>query len=220
MLAALCHDFGKPATTAFIEGRIRSRGHDEAGARPTIAFLDRLKIHTLDGYDVRAQTVALVRDHLKPGEFKTTRRHQHGGSAPRAPRELTCSTEFAAGRLAGRNDRGSARALVQADGKEWFIARERELRSRRGRPRPPQGRHCWRWGLSRRPSSEVARAVLRGISTAASARSRRRKRPRAVCSKTPGTGAAADASVLGISEISGGRCQVDRAADCTRRLLL
>src|SRR5205085_1800330 len=27
MLAALCHDFGKPATTKFEEGRIRSRGH-------------------------------------------------------------------------------------------------------------------------------------------------------------------------------------------------
>ncbi|MCA1614129.1 MAG: HD domain-containing protein, partial [Acidobacteria bacterium] len=69
MLAALCHDFGKPATTEFVEGRTRSRGHDEAGVPPTITFLDRLKIHTLDGYDVRSQTVALVRDHLKPGEF-------------------------------------------------------------------------------------------------------------------------------------------------------
>ncbi len=31
MLAALCHDFGKPSTTEFVEGRIRSRGHEEAG---------------------------------------------------------------------------------------------------------------------------------------------------------------------------------------------
>src|SRR5256885_13383687 len=69
MLAALCHDFGKPATTEFIEGRIRSRGHEEAGVQPTESFLDRLNIYTLDGYNVRAQTIALVRDHLRPGEF-------------------------------------------------------------------------------------------------------------------------------------------------------
>jgi tRNA nucleotidyltransferase (CCA-adding enzyme) len=31
LLAALCHDFGKPATTAFVDGRIRSREHEEAG---------------------------------------------------------------------------------------------------------------------------------------------------------------------------------------------
>src|SRR5439155_9681015 len=69
MLAALAHDFGKPATTEFIDGRLRSRGHEEAGIAPTLSFLDRLNIHTLDGYDVRAQVLALVRDHLKPGEY-------------------------------------------------------------------------------------------------------------------------------------------------------
>src|ERR1044072_5493881 len=31
MLATLCHDFGKPATTAFIEGRMRSREHEQGG---------------------------------------------------------------------------------------------------------------------------------------------------------------------------------------------
>jgi len=31
-----------------------------------VSFLDRLSVHTLDGYDVRAQVLALVRDHLKP----------------------------------------------------------------------------------------------------------------------------------------------------------
>ncbi|PYS65730.1 MAG: hypothetical protein DMF76_02050 [Acidobacteria bacterium] len=69
MLAALAHDFGKPATTEFLEGRLRSREHEEAGVAPTEGFLNRLNVHTIDGYDVRAQVIALVRDHLKPGEF-------------------------------------------------------------------------------------------------------------------------------------------------------
>ncbi|MEP6742350.1 MAG: hypothetical protein ABJB61_07610, partial [bacterium] len=42
MLAALAHDFGKPATTEFVDGRLRSRGHEEAGVAPTESFLDRL----------------------------------------------------------------------------------------------------------------------------------------------------------------------------------
>src|SRR5690606_10395458 len=31
MLGAVCHDLGKPATTAVVDGRIRSLGHEEAG---------------------------------------------------------------------------------------------------------------------------------------------------------------------------------------------
>ncbi len=53
MLGAVCHDFGKPATTAFIDGRIRSLGHEEAGVAPAAALLDRLNVHSIDGVDVR-----------------------------------------------------------------------------------------------------------------------------------------------------------------------
>ena len=42
MLGALCHDLGKPATTKFSEGRIRSLGHEEAGVDPAHALLARL----------------------------------------------------------------------------------------------------------------------------------------------------------------------------------
>ena len=55
MLGAVCHDLGKPATTAFIDGRIRSLDHEQAGVEPTISLLDRLNVHTIDGFDVRQQ---------------------------------------------------------------------------------------------------------------------------------------------------------------------
>ena len=76
MLGAVCHDFGKPATTAFLDGRIRSIGHEEAGVAPTTRLLDRLKVHTMDGYDVRGQVVGLVAHHLKPGSWHKV---AHGG---------------------------------------------------------------------------------------------------------------------------------------------
>ncbi len=54
MLAAICHDIAKPMTTAMTDGRWRSPGHEEAGVAPTTQVLDRLNVHSIDGYDVRA----------------------------------------------------------------------------------------------------------------------------------------------------------------------
>ena len=70
MLGAVCHDLGKPSTTAAIDGRIRSLGHEEAGVAPATAVLDRLNVHTLDGYDVRPTVLGIVAHHLKPGAFR------------------------------------------------------------------------------------------------------------------------------------------------------
>ena len=69
MLGALCHDLGKPATTALVDGRIRSLDHEDQGVAPSIALLDRLNIHSIGGMDVRQQVLGIVAHHLKPGMF-------------------------------------------------------------------------------------------------------------------------------------------------------
>ena len=69
MLGAVCHDLGKPPTTAFIDGRIRSIDHEDQGVPPARAFLDRLNVHSMLGYDVRHQVLGMVANHLKPGMF-------------------------------------------------------------------------------------------------------------------------------------------------------
>ena len=66
MLGAVCHDLGKPPTTAFVDGRIRSIDHEQAGLVPAAALLDRLNIHTVAGYDVRHHVLGIVAHHLKP----------------------------------------------------------------------------------------------------------------------------------------------------------
>src|ERR1044071_3741151 len=86
MLAALAHDFGKPATTEFIDGRLRSRGHEEAGVAPTESFLNCINVHTIDGFNVRGQVIALVREHLKPGEFYKKRDEVGDGAFRRLAR--------------------------------------------------------------------------------------------------------------------------------------
>ena len=55
MLGAVCHDLGKPPTTAFVDGRIRSIDHEQAGVAPTAALLGRLNVQTIAGYDVARQ---------------------------------------------------------------------------------------------------------------------------------------------------------------------
>jgi tRNA nucleotidyltransferase (CCA-adding enzyme) len=155
MLAALCHDFGKPATTEFIDGRTRSRGHDEAGVPPTISFLDRLKIFTLDGYDVRAQIIELVRAHLKPGEFYYQREQIGDGAFRRLARrcELELLYRVARADTLGRNAPWVPRdKWFDAVPQEWFIARARALEVTERAPAPLLlGRHLIELGLKPSP---------------------------------------------------------------------
>ena len=65
MLAALCHDFGKPLTTKVDErGRIISHAHDEAGVEPTKTFIRRIwNKKELD------DVMPLVKRHMLPTMF-------------------------------------------------------------------------------------------------------------------------------------------------------
>jgi tRNA nucleotidyltransferase (CCA-adding enzyme) len=164
MLAALAHDFGKPATTEFIEGRLRSRGHEEAGVDPTLSFLDRLNIHTLDGYDVRAQVAALVRDHLKPGEYFKKRAEVGDGAFRRLARkcELDLLYRVAKADSLGRNaDWVPREQWYDAAAQEWFIEHARQLDVASQAPAPILlGRHLVEMGLEPGPRiGEITRAV-------------------------------------------------------------
>ncbi len=164
MLATLAHDFGKPATTEFLEGRWRSRGHDEAGVGLTENFLDRLNIHTLDGYDVRAQVLALVREHLKPGEFYKKRDEIGDGAFRRLARkcELDLLYRVAKADSLGRNSDWIPREKwYDAEAQEWFIQRARELAVEEHAPAPLlMGRHLLEMGLKPGPKiGEITKAI-------------------------------------------------------------
>jgi tRNA nucleotidyltransferase (CCA-adding enzyme) len=164
MLAALCHDLGKPATTAFVDGRIRSREHEEGGVQPTIDFLERLNVHTLDGYDVRAQVVALVRDHLKPGDFYKKRDEVSDGAFRRLARkcELDLLYRVAKADSLGRNASWvPCEKWFDAEAQEWFISRARELEVTAQAPAPILlGRHLLEMGMQPGPRvGEITKAI-------------------------------------------------------------
>jgi tRNA nucleotidyltransferase (CCA-adding enzyme) len=164
MLAALAHDFGKPATTEFIDGRLRSRGHEEAGVDPTVSFLDRLNLHTLEGYDVRAQVLALVRDHLKPGEFFKKREEVGDGAFRRLARkcELDLLYRVAKADSLGRNaDWVPREQWYDTAAQDWFIEHARQLDVASKAPAPLLlGRHLLELGLKPGPRiGEITGAV-------------------------------------------------------------
>jgi tRNA nucleotidyltransferase (CCA-adding enzyme) len=164
MLAALAHDFGKPATTQFLEGRWRSRGHEEAGVPPTESFLDRINVHTIDGYNVRAQVIALVREHLKPGEFYKKRDEVGEGAFRRLARRCEPDLLYRVAKAdsLGRNAEWVPREQwYGSEAQEWFIERSRELEVDQRPPDPLLlGRHLLALGIEPGPlMGEITRAV-------------------------------------------------------------
>jgi tRNA nucleotidyltransferase (CCA-adding enzyme) len=147
MLGAVSHDLGKPATTAVIDGRIRSLEHEEQGVAPTIALLDRLNIYTIDGYDVRAQVVGLVAQHLKPGMFYKADNVSDGAFRRLAQKvDLELLARVARADCLGRTGGFDCSAM------DWFLERARKLGVEHQPPSPlVLGRHVLALGIEPGP---------------------------------------------------------------------
>ncbi|MGH9749412.1 MAG: CCA tRNA nucleotidyltransferase [Candidatus Polarisedimenticolia bacterium] len=148
LLATLCHDFGKPATTAVVEGRIRSFDHEEAGIEPTRAFLARLNIHTLHGYDLKDQVVQLVAHHLTPSHYYKNRANVGDGAFRRLARRLEPELLYRVSRADCLGRTGE----FSTDAQEWFIGRVRSLGVEQAPPKPILlGRHLLEMGVAAGP---------------------------------------------------------------------
>ncbi len=154
MLGAVCHDFGKPATTAFVDGRIRSLEHEEAGVAPAVAFLDRLNIYALDGYDVRQQVIGMTAHHLKPGMWHRVREQVGDGAFRRLAQkvDLELLARLATADCLGRTGSFDCAAM------DWFVERARQLGVEHAPPAPLLlGRHLLALGMQ--PGPAVGRVL-------------------------------------------------------------
>lgn len=148
MLGALCHDLGKPSTTAFLDGRIRSIDHEQAGVAPATGVLDRLNVHTIDGYDVRRQVLGIVAHHLKPGMFRQSPTPVSDGAFRRLAQkvDLELLARVAKSDCLGRGGGFDCSAM------DWFLERARELGVQHAPPEPlVKGRHLLALGLAPGP---------------------------------------------------------------------
>jgi tRNA nucleotidyltransferase (CCA-adding enzyme) len=155
MLGALCHDLGKPGTTRFEDGRLRSRGHEEAGLPPTAALLDRWNVHTLLGYDVRSQVLGLVAHHLKPGQLYDDRERVSDGAIRRLARKCEPDLLY---RVAKADCLGRRPGAFEPVAMEWFRERVRALDVAVRPPEPLlKGRDVIALGVT--PGPEVGRVL-------------------------------------------------------------
>jgi tRNA nucleotidyltransferase (CCA-adding enzyme) len=148
MLGAVCHDLGKPLTTALIDGRVRSPGHEERGVEPATQLLDRLNVHTFDGYDVRATVLGLVAQHLKPSAFQKSSTPVSDGAFRRLAQkvDLELLARFSMADCSGRS------GTFDCSAGNWFLARARALGVEHDAPAPlVLGRHLIALGVSPGP---------------------------------------------------------------------
>jgi tRNA nucleotidyltransferase (CCA-adding enzyme) len=158
MLGAVCHDLGKPATTALIDGRIRSMDHEEQGVAPAMALLDRLNVHSVDGYDVRAQVSGLTAQHLKPGSWYKVRDEVGDGAFRRLAQKV--DLELLA-RLAKSDCLGREPGRFDCTAMDWFLERARALGVEHRPPGPILlGRHVLALGVKPGPRvGEILKTV-------------------------------------------------------------
>jgi tRNA nucleotidyltransferase (CCA-adding enzyme) len=157
MLGAVCHDLGKPPTTAFVDGRIRSIDHEQAGVEPATALLDRLNVHTMDGFDVRKQVLGITAHHLKPGMFGMSKTPVSDGAFRRLAQkvDLELLARVAKSDCMGRSGGFDCSAM------DWFLERARQLGVQHAPPAPlVLGRHLLALGMKPGPRiGELLRAI-------------------------------------------------------------
>ena len=157
MLGAICHDLGKATTTAVIDGRIKSPNHEAMGVEPATQILDRLNINTLDGFDVRAQVIGLVAEHLRPMAFYKARETVTDGAFRRLAQkvDLELLVRFARADCHGRKGEFDCSGIV------WFWQRAQSLGVEHKPPAPILlGRHLLELGVKPGPRmGEILKAV-------------------------------------------------------------
>jgi tRNA nucleotidyltransferase (CCA-adding enzyme) len=157
MLGAVCHDLGKPATTALIDGRVRSPNHEAVGVEPATRILDRLNVNSLDGFDVRGQVLGLVTEHLRPSAFYKAKDDVRDGAFRRLAQkvDLELLVRFSRADCHGRAGTFDCSAM------DWFIERARSLGVEHRPPAPILlGRHLIELGVEPGPRmGEILRAV-------------------------------------------------------------
>ena len=141
-LAVLCHDFGKPACTAYdpVKKRIRSLGHDEEGVEPTLSFLRRLT----NEERLLKEVPPLVRLHMRP--FAMWRDKSSDGAIRRLAAKVVRIDRLL--RVAAADDAGRPPFPSEPEPLQWLAEQAERLRVADSAPKPiVQGRDLIALGM-------------------------------------------------------------------------
>jgi tRNA nucleotidyltransferase (CCA-adding enzyme) len=126
MLAALAHEPGQITTAT------------TSDSEPTHSILNRLGVYTLDGYNVRAQVMALVREQRNPAEFYARRQTIPDGDFRRLAQKVDMDLLARVAKSCALARKPEPSSIAE----DWFLERSRALGVEHGPPAPLlQGRH-------------------------------------------------------------------------------
>ena len=151
-LAVLCHDFGKPACTAYdpVKKRIRSLGHDEEGVEPTLSFLKRLT----NEERLLKEVPPLVRLHMRP--FAMWRDKSSDGAIRRLAAKVVRIDRLI--RVAAADDAGRPPFPSEPEPLRWLAEQAARLRVADSAPKPiVRGRDLIALGM--KPGVEFGRIL-------------------------------------------------------------
>ena len=150
MLGVLCHDFGKPATSVCIDGKISSKGHSEAGIPLAESFVSRI----WNRPDIIRQVAQLVKHHMEP--FFLVK----GNSRDAAYRRLALDVKRMdlLYKVSCCDTLGIRRPGVSLECMDKFWARTQELALKDSIPKPiVLGRHLMPMGIQ--PGPEMGKLL-------------------------------------------------------------
>ena len=154
MFGALCHDFGKPATTIWKDGHWRSPAHDVLGMQPTEKFLRRLT----DEVSLIEKVTVLVREHLRPSMLYNDREKVTPGAIRRLALRVSIPELLLVAEADhfGRTTEDALRREFPA--KQWLLDQASKLDVRDEKPKPfLKGRHLLQLGM--RPGPQMGKVL-------------------------------------------------------------
>ncbi|MBI2064786.1 MAG: HD domain-containing protein [Candidatus Yanofskybacteria bacterium] len=128
LLAAVCHDLGKPATTKEEDGKITSYGHEDAGLEPSQKFLEMLFIKK----ELIERVLRLVECHM----FIHNAPDPSDSAIRRLAKRVYPGTIKELANLATADIRGSGRGIMDYDKAEDVLRRAEELSVEKSKPQP------------------------------------------------------------------------------------
>ena len=137
MLATLAHELGHRVTTT-----------TTSDSEPTHSILDRLGVYSLDGYDIRSQVMALVREQRNPAEFYSRRETIPDGDFRRLAQKVDMDLLARVAKSCALARKPEPSSIAE----DWFLERSRGLGVEHGPPAPLlQGRHLLEAGYQPGP---------------------------------------------------------------------
>jgi tRNA nucleotidyltransferase (CCA-adding enzyme) len=155
--ATLAGDLSRPKRVAVMLAALTHELATNSDSEPAHSILNRLGVYSLDGYNVRSQVMALVREQRNPADFYVRRQTIRDGDFRRLSQKVDMDLLARVAKCCALARKPEPSSIAE----DWFLERSRALGVEHGPPAPLlQGRHLLEAGYQPGPQmGELLRSV-------------------------------------------------------------